>query len=263
MMSHFFNRFTTFLVLLIVAACCSCGVLQNSGSMIHRDEQVSPINQAIDGIPMSASATSQQIAVYNASVRQLLEKILHGYKPENMRGALVVDRQKIIIDAGRAELLQLNPALFDDIEIINKVDGRNQISYPVVHQGMGIPLVCVQKCRAVKASGKKLFPLNGRHLPATAMIDRASNGDLILRLHHTRNVQQISIRGRERELAYDLSTPLHRSMGEGIMHDMALRGLLNSDRYLEDTGIYLPDVYDPAKIPVVFVHGLKSNAFKD
>jgi len=25
----------------------------------------------------------------------------------------------------------------------------------------------------------------------------------------------------------------------------------------------LPDVYDPAKIPVVFVHGLKSNAFKD
>jgi hypothetical protein len=94
MMSHFLNRFTTFLVLLIAAVCCSCGVLQNSSSMIHRDEQVSPINQAIDGIPMSASATSQQIAVYNASVRQLLEKILHGYKPENMRGALVVDEKK-------------------------------------------------------------------------------------------------------------------------------------------------------------------------
>ena len=258
-MTYYIQRLTTFLVPMIAVCFCSCSVLQNSVSVMRRDEQVTPINQACDGIPLGASATTQQIATYNVSLRILLENILRSNKPEDMRGAIIVDGQKIIVDAGSSELLQLNPALFDKIEIINKVDGLNQISHPVVQQGIGIPVVCLQKYRADKASGKKLFPLNGRHLPATAMLDRSVNGDFILRFHHTRNVQSVNMRGRERELAYDLSTPLHRSMGEGFMHDMALRGLLNSDRYLEDTGIYLPDVYDPAKIPVVFVHGLNSD----
>jgi hypothetical protein len=165
----------------------------------------------------------------------------------------------VIIDAGDSELLQLDPQQFDDVAIIRHAEGGNQVQSLVIRTGLGIPVVMRQIYKAEKASGKKLFPLNGRNLPATLIADLDPNGAIVLRFHHTRNVQQALVHGAMRNLAYDLSTPLHRSMGSRFQNNMALRGLINSDRYLDDTGIYVPDVYDPAKIPVVFVHGLKSD----
>lgn len=196
---------------------------------------------------------------YNSALHKTLASMLLTRKPADLHGVIESDGMKIFIDGGNDELKLLNPVHFDGIEIIKKGEGCDQVLQTVTRAGLGIPVVMMQKFDAKKASGKKLFPLNGRHLPATAVIDRAANGSYVLRFHHTRNVQDVPFQGRSRQLAYDLSTPLHRSMGDRFLNNMAFRGLINSDRYLESTGIYLPDVYDPNKIPVVFVHGLKSD----
>lgn len=196
---------------------------------------------------------------YNAALNKILVNLLLTRKPADLHGVIESDGVKIWIDGGNDELKRLNPAHFDSIEIIRKGEGSDQVLQTVNRVGLGIPVVMMQKYDAQKASGKKLFPLNGRHLPATAVIDRAANGSYVLRFYHTRNVQNVRFQGRSRQLAYDLSTPLHRSMGDRFLNNIAFHGLINSDRYLESTGIYLPDVYDPNKIPVVFVHGLKSD----
>lgn len=215
------------------------------------------LRQTIAALPAKPDAA--QVASYNQSLDAFLVRLFRQYTPASLQGTVMLDGQKVFIDPSTSELLQLEPRQFDDITIIRKTEGGDQVQALVTRGGLGIPVVMKQNYRAEKASGKKLFPLNGRHLPATIVADLGSDGAVVLRFHHTRNVQKAKVHGVTRDLAYDLSTPLHRSMGDRFQNNMALRGLINSDRYLDDTGIYLPDVYDPAKIPVVFVHGLKSD----
>lgn len=217
------------------------------------------LRQAILELPSGARATETQVTAYNAALDSFFSHLLQTHSLQALQGVINFEGVKVVIDPGKHELLQLDPRQFNDISVIRKTEGGDQVTNFVARTGLGIPLVMKQNFNADKASGKKLFPLNGRHLPATLVADLDRNGAVVLRFHHTRNVQQVSVRGATRDLAYDLSTPLQRSMGSSIRDNMALNGLINSDRYLADTGIYLPDVYDPAKISVVFVHGLKSD----
>ncbi len=196
---------------------------------------------------------------YNRSLSQLFSAMLREYKPGQLKGTVDWHGTKIRFDGGRDELTLLDPSEFDDIQIIENPEGDDQVNRPARRDGLGVPLVMMQQFRKEKSSPTKLFPLNGRHLPATLVAEPAPNGTLVLKFHHTRNVQDISFAGRKHDLAYDLTTPLHRSMDGRFNGNMALPGLIDSNRYLDDTGIYVPDVHDPAKIPVVFVHGIKSD----
>lgn len=225
----------------------------------YQTENPVSIAQSVAHFPLTADVSDAELTSYNQAVAALLQKMLIARKPAEMSGIIEVDGVTLRVDGGHDELRLLDPTRFDGIEMIRESEGENQVLHLVKRSGLGVPVVMMQKYDAKKASGKKLFPLNGRHLPATAVIEQEASGQLVLRFHHTRNVQEVAFRGRTRELAYDLSTPLHRSMGDRFLNNMAFRGLFNSDRYLESTGIYLPDVYDPNKIPVVFVHGLKSD----
>jgi hypothetical protein len=217
----------------------------------------SDLRTAVTSLPKNP--TSAQVAAYNACVDACLTSLLRKASLKEWQECEEWKGESIVIDGGSSELLQLDPRDFDEISIIRKPEGSDQVHHLVRHDGLGVPVVMKQNYRLEKASTKKLFPLNGRHLPATAVMDRDRSGRMVMRFHHTRNVERAEIAGHEHELAYDVSTPLHRSMGSKVLPNIALHGLINSDRYLDDTGIYLPDVYDPSKIPVVFVHGLKSD----
>lgn len=239
-------------LILMVFAMVSCAV---PGSFDASPRDSSDLRQAIGKL----SAEESNVSAYNDALHSFAARLLRQYSPAELHDTLEFEGTKVVIDPGKSELLQLDPGEFDDITLISKAQGGEQVRSLVTRGGIGIPLVMKQNFRKEKATDKKLFPLNGRHLPATLIADLNRDGSVVLRFHHTRNVQQAIVQGRKRELAYDLSTPLHRSVGSRFGNHMALRGLINSDRYLDDTGIYLPDVYDPAKIPVVFVHGLKSD----
>ena len=196
---------------------------------------------------------------YNELLETLLATVLLEYKPSHMKGTIVCRGNKIRFEGERNEMEFLNPALFDNIQIIGNPEGCEQVNNLVRRDGVGVPVVMMQKFRKEKSSLTKLFPLNGRHLPATLVAATDANGILVFKFHHTRNVQSIFFHGKSHDLAYDLRTPLCRSMKGSLNGNMALHGLIDSGRYLGDTGIYVPDVYDPNKIPVVFVHGLKSS----
>jgi hypothetical protein len=257
MIASFLSR--SFPIWLLFGICqlqVSC-VAPSPGNASSR--QVKSVVDSIHSLSIGSRDDSAQRAAYNAALDGFLTRFLRTHSPSQLQGTLEFEGMKVVIDPSQSELVQLDPKQFDEISIIRKTEGGDQVSAFVTRAGWGIPVVMKQNFRAEKASGKKLFPLNGRHLAATVIADLDRTGAVVLRFHHTRNVQQASLRGVKRELAYDLSTPLHRSMGDRFRNNMALRGLLNSDRFLDDTGIYLPDVYDPKKIPVVFVHGLKSD----
>jgi pimeloyl-ACP methyl ester carboxylesterase len=74
-----------------------------------------------------------------------------------------------------------------------------------------------------------------------------------------RVVDEIRVAGVMAPLAADFSTPLAAAVEKRDMFRLDLGGLLYPDDYSGDMRLELFRPYDPAKIPVVFVHGLYSN----
>ena len=65
--------------------------------------------------------------------------------------------------------------------------------------------------------------------------------------------------GRETKLAINYTAPLAYMRKQGNLRLPVVRAMIKTDRYDDATGVYRFEPVDPNRIPVVFVHGLKSS----
>jgi hypothetical protein len=99
-------------------------------------------------------------------------------------------------------------------------------------------------------------PLVGITAPVTAVLDFKGQ-DVTLTLVDPTEKPKAHVAGRERILEADFSAPLayypqKSEYWEGIM------GALRVSEYMNTTGLYMIEPYDPERIPLIFVHGLIS-----
>ncbi len=92
--------------------------------------------------------------------------------------------------------------------------------------------------------------------PVTATLDFKGR-DATLSLQDPTIQTTVRLQGKARSLAADFSAPLiyYRSGSElwfGLM------GALQASKYMDKTGLFFVQPYDPDRIPVIFVHGLIS-----
>ncbi len=130
--------------------------------------------------------------------------------------------------------------------------------------GLGVPLICKLK-DGVRVRGQKI--LFGQSLPATLIIrfERDPNSPMRFTAqlcgYGTLDRETVTIgdRGNSVPLELDFSTPIAY-----VTRKPPLFGyfsyMLNPMSTQEMQGLYLLQPYDPKRIPVVFVHGLMSNA---
>lgn len=106
----------------------------------------------------------------------------------------------------------------------------------------------------------KLYPKRGVSVPVTAVLnfEPSSPGTTtaILTLYNPANRKTAAVAGRTRSLAADLSAPFGYYPLAG---KKGFLGMLRPGKYEETEGLYLIQPYDPAKIPLVFIHGLMSS----
>ncbi len=130
--------------------------------------------------------------------------------------------------------------------------------------GLGVPLIC--KLRdGVRMRGQKIF--SGQSLPATLIIrferDPSSPGRFTARLagYGTLDREEVALNGQTEHvpLELDFSTPIAYMTRKPPLFGY-LAYMLNPSATKEMQGLYLMQPYDPDRIPVVFVHGLMSNA---
>jgi pimeloyl-ACP methyl ester carboxylesterase len=69
------------------------------------------------------------------------------------------------------------------------------------------------------------------------------------------------VQGRIRPLAADFSAPVGYYQPPGNLLLVSLMAMLRSSHYMDKTGLYFLQPYDPDRIPLVFVHGLFSTPF--
>lgn len=149
------------------------------------------------------------------------------------------------------------PGFFDSFDTPKHVKEK-RLHMQVRETGVGGTLVGIHK----PADPRKDFMEDvGVAAPVTAILDfkpgaggKASR-DVVLALHDPTLRDTVRLAGKTRPMAADFTAPLAYYPNPrflGIMEAMRV------DRYFHTAGLSMLQPYDPARIPVVFVHGLAS-----
>ena len=94
----------------------------------------------------------------------------------------------------------------------------------------------------------------------TATLD-FKRSDATLALRHPFRQPTAVVQGKIRPLDADFSAPVNYYQPPGNLLLIGLLAGLRSARYIDKTGLYFLQPYDPDRIPVVLVHGLFSTPF--
>jgi len=125
------------------------------------------------------------------------------------------------------------------------------------HQdGIGGSLVGVRKA----TPSENFAPFRGISAPVTAMLD-FKGSDATLTLRRPAKRPTALVQGKVRTLAANFSAPISYYEPPANLLLVGLMSGLRSAHYMEKTGLYFLQPYDPDRIPIVFVHGLFSTPF--
>jgi len=134
--------------------------------------------------------------------------------------------------------------------------GGTYFQQHVTVDGLGAPLVAKQ--HEQNGHFRKDFSQQRLYGPAAAVIrfnGRSANIEYAAPLE----TEQVTMDGHTYPLSADYSAPLALGLAEDNPDKIALKRLLNPERYSETARLTRVQFYDPNRIPVIFVHGLASS----
>jgi pimeloyl-ACP methyl ester carboxylesterase len=227
---------------------------------------------AADEIPKISGAADvnaeQPIRIYNRAAADFA-----GELPELTRGRNSLDSlttqdrftgQTYRIRLGPIERGEYSCAYFQELLDAQKFKLRRG-EPAVVLSGVGGTLIGVHRSVPPRTQPPRLEPAKGFRVPVTSIIefDHPGNSKLVkarLRLINPRKRGTVEIGGEHFSLAANFSAPL---LAYGRVNELWL-GLVNMIRgqnMRNASGLFLPEPYDPDRIPVIFVHGLLSSKY--
>lgn len=139
-----------------------------------------------------------------------------------------------------------------------KLNGFDQV---VAHGGLGVPVVLAQD-DPLRAT-RPFHPPKGDFLPATAVLEfpDAANGhaaEARLRFYDPLAVSAIKVGRHSLPMAENLTAPLQFSLTDSTIDENGADRLAPSASGEDESKLFFLHRYDRTKVPVVFVHGLRS-----
>lgn len=130
--------------------------------------------------------------------------------------------------------------------------------------GLGLAVVGWKATTSVGVKREPFEVPTGRAMTLTALLDFSEPGLPCWRFPNRWSTDSLNIAAASHPLAADWTAPNAFYWQMGDIDDFTFLNVLLPERYMEETGLYFLEPYDPAKIPVVMIHGLKSSpdAFK-
>ncbi len=139
-----------------------------------------------------------------------------------------------------------------------KLDGFDRI---VAHAGLGVPVVLAQD--DFHRVAQPFRPPKGEFLPATAVLEFSDNGpgrtpEARLRFYNPMTVYALKVGDHTLPLAANLTAPLQFSLTDSTVDENGTRTLTPSASGEDESRLFFINRYDRTKVPVCFVHGLRS-----
>ena len=153
-----------------------------------------------------------------------------------------------------------SPAIWSP-DYFNSFQLASSIKHPLVkketvQEGVGGALVGVR----TTTPRENFAPLKGISAPVTATLDFKGQ-DATLTLRRPAKQPAALVEGKVRPLAADFSAPISYYSPPSNLMFVGLMAALRSGHYIDKTGLYFLQPYDPDRIPLIFVHGLVSTPF--
>lgn len=127
----------------------------------------------------------------------------------------------------------------------------------VTVDGAGVPYVAWFAKGSSALAGQPNSQRMGMSIPATALVRFDENGPQLV-FYRRLTMESVFLSGRKESLAADFSAPIAYLLSQGKNRSIDIQALFFSDKNFKHAGLLQIEEYDPAKIPVVFVHGLLS-----
>lgn len=232
----------------------------------------SALSKALDDAALASDRQQPQKGRYNVAVEKFILALQKRAPLSNWSEPLRVERPGrdwIVTFEPPTDKLQsgreLAPALYTRIfpAYHYKVTDCENL---VANSGYGTPLVLAREDIDQIVKERPFRPRVGIYLPGTAILDfgRAATPDdpipVRLRIINTFDIREARVAGRTRPLAYNISAAIQTALDNKYIRKNALEGLLRPDKRDDDIGLFAITPYNPKKIPVIFTHGLKSDA---
>jgi len=130
--------------------------------------------------------------------------------------------------------------------------------------GLGLAVVGWQATTPVGVKRAAFEVPTGRAMTLTALLDFTEPGPPCWRFPNRWSTESLNVGAASHPLAADWTATNAFYWQMGDLDDFTFLNVLLPERYMEETGLYFLEPYDPGKIPVVMIHGLKSSpdAFK-
>ena len=206
------------------------------------------------------SRSEKFLPLYNHAVGQVADLLvqLKG-KTNDLHHGLNIKDKLTIPSARRGEVSMLN---IDDILPADCLKNKGWRT-DTKQEGVGAPIVVRRWKDNISGVDEHFATSVGHSYAATAIIEFTANGKSKLRFYNPTKKDRVNFWGKSRVLANDLTSPLAILLHDGeSVHQEMLRkwfGVLMPMNYVDGMGLYKTTPFDPEKIPVVLVHGLKSD----
>jgi len=193
--------------------------------------------------------------IYNFSVARVVENIERAdLQPWREPSNIACGQERFRLAAPRPVDAEHDPSRYDLLPIDTlKVSGQFfKTRFSIC--GIGAPLVAVG--RSENRQFREQYKLRRIYAPATAII-RFSEQRARLEFVDPLNVKRVAVGGRTFPLAIDLRTPTAMLIARERPERLGLSRMLNPQKFADTAGLTQLQQYDPARTPVVFVHGLQ------
>jgi len=152
----------------------------------------------------------------------------------------------------------ISPDKFDAIYPASLVDIKPVLSESFKGDGLGIPLVGWIDNPSSKPKPPTFMAPRGRAIPLTAVLNYINNQPTWI-LYPSKDTRSIKVGNTTFDLAADYTAANAIFWSRSTLRKNILTGFFLPDRITTGTGLYLDQPYDPTKIPILCVHGLKSS----
>ena len=148
-----------------------------------------------------------------------------------------------------------SPDYFNSFRLASSIK-HPMVKKATVQEGVGGALVGVR----TTTPRENFAPLKGISAPITATLDFKGE-DATLALRRPAKQPTALVEGKVRPLAADYTAPISYYSPPSNLMLIGLMAALRSAHYIDRTGLYFLQPYDPDRIPLIFVHGLVSTPF--
>jgi pimeloyl-ACP methyl ester carboxylesterase len=194
-------------------------------------------------------------SIYNFSVARAVENVEHAnIQPWQRKIDIVSNQQSYTLTTPSPIDSEHDPSRYDLFPTDRLKIGGQFFKPRAPVSGIGAPLVAV--AREENPQFREQYKLRRIYAPVTAVI-KFSDGHAQLQFVDPMKTERVAIGKRTFPLAIDLSAPTAMLIAGDRPERLGFARVINPQKYADTARLTQLQQFDPARTPVIFVHGLQ------